>query len=135
MGVKIGRAARGIGFHMRRQAVGYVALVVALGGTAYAGGKASSGKVGAKDLKPFVLRDGGAITISPNDAAQSTARCKRSERALAPIGDGSFQDGTGTALNSISALGVGKHQGFVVSAFNTSPQPQSLQARVVCLKR
>jgi DNA transposition AAA+ family ATPase len=135
MGERIGRATRRVGFHIRRQAVGYVALAVALGGTAYAGGKASSGKVGAKDLKQFVLRDGNAVIISPNDAAQSTARCKRRERALAPIGDGSFQDGTGTALNSISALGVGNHQGFVVSAFNTSPQPQSLQSRVLCLKR
>jgi hypothetical protein len=135
MGERIGRAARGFGFHIRRQAVGYVALAVALGGTAYAGGNASSGKVGAKDLKPFVLRDGNTIAISPHGVGQSTAQCKRGERALAPIGDGSFDGGNGTQLNSISSLGVGKRQGFVVGALNSSPQPQPLRARVVCLKR
>ena len=135
MGERIGRAARGFGFHIRRQAIGYVALAVALGGTAYAGGKASSGKVGSEDLRPFVLRDGNALTIAPGDPATSTAQCKRGERALAPIGDGSFQGGNGTVLNSISSLGVGKRQGFVVSGLNPTSQPQTLQARVVCLKR
>ena len=135
MGEGIGRAVRRISVHMRRQAVGYVALAVALGGTAYAGGKASSDKVGSNDLRPFVLRDGNAITIPPDDAAQSTAQCKRGERALAPIGDGRSEDGRGTALSSISSLGAGKRQGFVISALNSSPQPQPLQARVVCLKR
>ena len=48
---------------------------------------------------------------------------------------GSFDGGNGTQLNSISALGVGQRQGFVISALNSSLQPQTLQARVVCLKR
>jgi hypothetical protein len=132
---RISQAGRSFGLHVRRQAVGYAALVVALGGSAYAGTKANSGKVGGKDLRPFVLRDGNEVSILPQRAGTSTAECKRGERALAPLGAGSLQDGNGAVLNSVSSLGVGKRQGFFLTALNSASQPQTYQARVLCLRR
>jgi hypothetical protein len=131
---RINQAGRSFGFHVRRQAVGYAALVVALGGGAYAGTKANSGKVGGKDLRPFVERLGTQVTIQPDDSGQSTAECKRGERALAPLGAGSAQDDRGAVVNSFSALGLPKRQGFLLTVLNATPQPQTYQARVLCLR-
>jgi hypothetical protein len=132
---RISEAGRSFSRHVRRQAVGYVALAVALGGSAYAGTNASSDKVGGKDLRPFVLRDGHEVSILPQRAGTSTAECKRGERALAPLGAGSLQDGNGAVLNSVSSLGVGKRQGFFLTALNSTSQSQTYQARVLCLRR
>jgi hypothetical protein len=131
----IKRAGSGVGLHVRRQAIAYVALAVALGGTAYAGTKASSSKVGGKDLRPFVLRDGNLVTIDPDGSATSTAECKRGERALAPVGGGSSQNGTGAVINNIASLGVGKRQGFFLTGLNSTSQPHTFQARVLCLRK
>jgi hypothetical protein len=135
MGQRISQVGRSFGRHVRRQAVGYVALAVALGGSAYAGANAGSNKVGGKDLRPFVQRDGTAVTIQTGDAGESTAECKRGERALAPLGDGSRQGADGAVLHSFSAVGSPKRQGFLLTVFNQSPQPQTYQARVLCLRR
>ncbi|MGH2590136.1 MAG: hypothetical protein ACRDGW_04990, partial [Actinomycetota bacterium] len=91
------RAGHGAGLHLRRQAVGYAALVVALGGSAYAGTNVGS-KVGGKDLRPFIERDGAQVTIQPGASAQSSAECKRGERAVAPLGFGSSQGASGPVL-------------------------------------
>jgi hypothetical protein len=132
---RMSQVGRSLGVHVRRQAVGYVALAVALGGGAYAGTKASSGKVGGKDLRPFVERLGTQVTIQAGDSGQSTAQCKRGERALAPLGAGSAQDARGAVMNSLSALGLPKRQGFVLTVLNPTSQPQTYQARVLCLRR
>jgi hypothetical protein len=135
MRARISQAGHSLGVHVRRQAVGYLALAVALGGSAYAGTKVISGKVGGKDLRPFVVRDGNEVSILPQRAGTSTAECNRGERALAPLGAGSLQDGNGAVLNSVSSLGVGKRQGFFLTALNSTSQPQTYQARVLCLRR
>jgi hypothetical protein len=132
---RINQAGRSFGLHVRRQAVGYAALAVALGGSAYAGTKANSGKVGGKDLRPFVERLGTQITIQPGDSGQPTAECKRGERALAPLGAGSAQDDRGAVVNSLSALGLPKRQGFLLTVLNPTSQSQTYQARVLCLRR
>jgi hypothetical protein len=131
----IKRAGSGLGLHMRRQAIAYVALAVALGGSAYAGNKASSSEVGGKDLRPFVQRDGNLVTIQPGRSGTSTAECKRGERALTPLSSGSGQGGNGAVMNSVSSLGVGKRQGFFLTALNSTSQPQTFQARVLCLRK
>ena len=82
-----------------------------------------------------MLRDGNPVTIQPADAGESTAECKRGERALVPLGGGSRQDGTGAVLHSVSSLGVGKRQGFFLTALNSTSQPQTYQARVLCLRK
>ncbi|MGH2988690.1 MAG: hypothetical protein ACRDMA_02345 [Solirubrobacterales bacterium] len=129
------RAGHGAGLHLRRQAVGYAALVVALGGSAYAGTKAGSGKVGGKDLRPFVERFGTEVTILPGRSGQSTAQCKRGERALAPLGVGSNQAADGAVMNTVVSAGLSKREGFLITALNPTSQPQTYQARVLCLKR
>ena len=114
---RISQAGRSFGLHVRRQAVGYAALVVALGGSATRVLRRTPARSGGKDLRPFVLRDGIEVTSWPQRAGTSTAECKRGERALAPLGAGSLQDGNGAVLNSVSSLGVGKRQGFFLTAF------------------
>jgi hypothetical protein len=135
MGQQIRQAGHSLSQHVRRQAIAYLALAVALGGSAYAGTKASSSKVGGKDLRPFVLRDGNLITIQPDQPGTSTAECKRGERAMAPLGAGSLQGGRGAVMNDIASLGVGKRQGFFLTALNDTSQPQTFQARVLCLRK
>jgi hypothetical protein len=132
---RISQAGRNLSVHVRRQAVGYVALAVALGGSAYAGTKTSSDKIGGKDLRPFVQRDGESVTIQPDRSGTSTAECKRGERALVPLGAGSSEGGTGAVLHDVSSLGVGKRQGFFLTVLNSTAQPQTYQARVLCLRR
>ncbi len=90
---RISQAGRSFGLHVRRQAVGYAALVVALGGSAYAGTKANSGKVGGKDLRPFVERDGNAghdsgaarLVSRRRSASGESGRSLRSGREAARV--------------------------------------------------
>src|SRR5665809_93764 len=103
------RIAAGIGIHVRRQAVGYLALAVALGGSAYAGGKAGSGKVGGQDLKAFEIRFGDLVTFPPGTEGTSLASCKRGERAIAPGASGGT---TGAAVNAFQAHGRKVKKGF-----------------------
>ena len=127
----LGLAAAG-GLHLRKQAVGYVALAVALGGSAYAGSRSDAGKVGARDLRPVVIRDIEPTTIQPDRPADVVASCRRGERALAPRAGGSGS----SALQRISPIVVnGKAKGFVISGFNPSDTPQTLDAGVLCLRR
>ena len=137
MSERMMRIAAGIGIHVRRQAVGYLALAVALGGSAYAGGKAGSDKVGGRDLKPFVTRGGNLVTVPPGDEGDSFASCERGERAIAP---GAAGGTTGAAINGFTAQGrTGKKgfrpTGFRVGTTNNTSAPQTLQADVLCLRR
>jgi hypothetical protein len=128
--------AGGVGLHLRRQAVGYVALAVALGGSAYAGSQAGSGKVGGHDLKPFEIRFGDLITVGPGQAATSVATCKRGERAIAPGVSGGT---TGADLSGLQAQGREGRKGFRPTGFrvgttNAASEPRTLQAEVLCLR-
>jgi hypothetical protein len=133
---RIKRMRRNVGLHVRRQAVAYVALAVALGGSAYAGGKAGSDRVGGRDLKPFVTRGGNLVTVPPGEEADSFARCKRGERAIAP---GVAGGTAGAAVNGFTAQGRTSKKGFRPTGFrigttNRTDEPQTLQADVLCLK-
>jgi len=131
------RIRHSIGVHVRRQAVGYVALLVALGGTAYAGGKANSSKVGGQDLRPFEIRFGDRVTVPVGDEGASLASCERGERAIAP---GVAGGTAAAAVNGITAHGqTGKKgfrpTGFRVSATNEASAPREIRAEVLCLRR
>src|ERR687891_741925 len=103
---RIKRAGRGAGLHLRRQAIGYVALAVALTGSAYAGSKAGSGKVGASDLRPVIVREGESVTAPPGQSTGGIeATCQPGERAVAPGITSATGGGGGTVLKSIGGTG------------------------------
>ena len=135
MSERIKQAGRSAGLHLRRQAIAYVALAVALGGSAYAGGKGSSATVGAKDLKSMVVRVGNTVTLQPGAMGESTAECKKRERAIAPSGGGGSDSTGGVELQGITPLvRNGKAKGFMLTGFNSSTQAQDFGAGVTCLR-
>jgi hypothetical protein len=137
------RIGRTVGVHVRRQAIGYVALAVALTGSAYAGQKAGSGKVGARDLRPVIVREGESITASPGLNASVEASCEPGERAIAPdVSSFVAQDGRGVALHHIGMTGEPVKEGsarirptgFVYFGNNLSSEPLQFTAHVACLR-
>lgn len=137
MGKRLKRAGRGVGHHVRRQAVGYLALAVALSGTAYAGGKAGSGKVGARDLKPMVIRDGQSVTVHPGRSANATAQCRRGEQALAVLGGSDIDaDRSASVTRALAAVRKkGRSRWVALSGYNPHDVPIGFHASVLCLKR
>ena len=140
---RIKRAGRTVGLHLRRQAIGYVALAVALTGSAYAGQKAGSGKVGARDLRPVIVREGESITAPPGLDTSVEASCKPGERAVAPdVSSFVAQDGRGVALSQIGMRGEPVKEGsarirptgFVYFGNNLSSEPLQFTAHVACLR-
>jgi hypothetical protein len=143
MNHRIKRAGRTAGLHFRRQAIGYVALAVALTGSAYAGSKSGSSKVGARDLRPVIVREGQSVTTEPGLGAGVEANCERGERAVAPdVGSAAAADGRSIALSGIEVTGEPVREGsarlrptgFVYFGHNTSAQPLPFTAGVVCLR-
>jgi hypothetical protein len=144
MNHRIKRAGRTAGLHFRRQAIGYVALAVALTGSAYAGSKSGSSKVGARDLRPVIVREGQSVTTEPGIGTGGiAATCEPGERAVAPdVTSATAQDGRGVALSGIRVTGAPVKEGsarmrptgFVYSGHNTSSEPLPFTAGVVCLR-
>jgi hypothetical protein len=133
---EFGALGRRVTIHIRRQAVGYVALAVALGGSAYAGTKGGSQKVGATDLRPVVERLGQSVTVQPQESGRAEAACKRRERALVPLGGGGSIDNDGAVvLNGIGlVIKNGKAKRAFASGFNYSSSPQPISSSVLCLR-
>jgi hypothetical protein len=133
---RLSRLARSTELHVRRQAVGYVALAVALGGSAYAGSKGGSNKVGATDLRPVVERLGQQVTVPPGESRRAEVSCKRRERVIAPLAVGGAVQGDGAL--TFDALGIivqnGKAKRAFVAGFNSSSTLQELEPRVLCLR-
>ena len=133
------RFGRTAAFHLRRQAIGYVALAVALTGSAYAGSKAGSGKVGASDLRPVIVREGESVTAPPGQSTGGIeATCQPGERAVAPDVVG----GRSIVLESIEVAGEPVKEGsarirptgFLYFGRNTSSEPQPFFPGVACLR-
>lgn len=131
----IKQAGRAAGLHVRRQVIGYVALAVALGGTAYAGSKGGSDNIGGRDLRPVVDRRGDTLDLPPGNQAQVRATCKRGEVAL-------------EALNAHGGIGVativekqpliakkGRLKGFELFVDNRSAELAVFTPEVACLRR
>jgi hypothetical protein len=144
MNHRIKRAGRTAGLHFRRQAIGYVALAVALTGSAYAGSKSGSSKVGARDLRPVIVREGQSVSAQPGlSTGGIEATCEPGERAVAPSVVGAVAgDGRRIALSSIGVTGDPVKEGsarirptgFVYSGHNASSEPLSFTAEVACLR-
>jgi hypothetical protein len=132
----IKRAGSGFGLHVRRQAIAYVALAVALGGSAYAGNQAGSDKVGGRDLKPVKVRPGDPVTIAPGDETTVQVTCKRGEVALEAGGNSGSGGEFGRAvLGGTGALGGKRVTGFALTVVNTSPTTQqTFRPEVACLR-
>jgi hypothetical protein len=135
MAMSFGRFGQRVAIHIRRQAVGYLALAVALGGSAYAG-RAGSNKVGATDLRPVVERLGEQVIVPPGESRRAEVSCKRRERALAPLAIGGAVQGDGAL--TFDALGIivqnGKAKRAFVAGFNSSSTQQVLEPRILCLR-
>jgi hypothetical protein len=138
---------RTVGLHLRRQAIGYVALAVALTGSAYAGSKAGSGKVGARDLRPVIVREAPSQTVEPGLFGDAEATCERGERAVAPTVAGAAGPEPGPAaagivINAITARGEPVKEGsarirptgYSYSGLNTSSESLPFFPGVVCLR-
>jgi hypothetical protein len=117
--------------HVRRQAVGYLALLIALSGTAYA-----ATTVGSKDLAPIKLRARG-LNIDAGKAAIVSKKCKQGERALS-VGTfwGEQQGGastTGELLQAEASL-TSPDRGTATGR-NRSTVRQQFAVQVACLKK
>jgi hypothetical protein len=140
---RIKRAGRSAALHLRRQAIGYVALAVALTGSAYAGSKAGSGKVGARDLRPVIVRDGDSVNTPPGLGWSAEATCQPGERAVAPsVTSATAQDGRGTVLKGFGVTGEPVKEGsarirptgFFYFGANDSSEQLPITAEVACLR-
>jgi hypothetical protein len=133
--------------YLRRHHLALVALVVALGGTAYAANQVGSrdirnGAVRAVDLHRGAVR-GNKIThrytVERSTAVPSGASgvvsvaCPRNRRTLYSGGGGWSPGGTGTSLDGVD-LGASSNQGGVtIGGTNASGSTQTLTARAYCL--
>jgi hypothetical protein len=133
--------------YLRRHHLALIALIVALGGTAYAANKVTSrdirnGAVRAVDLHQGAVR-GNKIAnrftierskVVPNGAsATASVACPKSRRTLFS-GGGGWPPGTpGTTIDNIDFTSSGNRGGVAVSGTNASGGPQTLVARAYCL--
>jgi hypothetical protein len=140
---------------MRRAALEYIgrhhlaliALIVALGGTAYAANKVTSrdiqnGAVRAVDLHQGAVR-GNKITnrftverskVVPSGASTFiSAECPKPRRTLYSGGGGWSPGGSGTTIDGIDLGASSNIGGVTVSGTNASGAAQTLTARAYCL--
>ncbi len=118
-----------IASHVRRQAVGYLALVVALSGTAYA-----ANKVTGRDIGPVKQRDSGVVMVQPNSSVQRSASCKKGEVALG-FGAGTVPSGGGGGTPArIAGLNMTRRE-VLATIFNDTDDPQNFVVNVSCLKK
>jgi hypothetical protein len=138
---------KGVVGYLRRHHLALVALVVALGGTAYAANQVGSrdirnGAVRAVDLHRGAVR-GNKIThrftvfrsesVAPGASAVVSVACPSSRRTLYN-GAGSWSPGgAGTSLDGLDLSGGGNRGGVTVSGTNASGLLQRLTATAYCL--
>jgi hypothetical protein len=133
--------------YLQRHHLALIALMVALGGTAYAANKVTSndirnGAVRAVDLHQGAVR-GNEITnrftvfrsetVPSGDTEAVSVACPRSRRTLYTGAGGWSPGGAGTSLDSIDMSGGGNRGGVTVSGTNASGSPQKLTATAYCL--
>ena len=119
--------------------VAYVALFVALGGTALA----ASGQIGAKGLKRMVVRE--EVRRVPANASQDfwqvIARCKRKEQFVSGSGGWVGDDGPLAEKPLVtSALAIrneleGPAVGYEVRGYNPPGLANELVAQALCLPK
>src|SRR3954469_23081526 len=133
--------------YLGRHHLALIALIVALGGTAYAANKVTSrdiqnGAVRAIDLHQGAVR-GNKITnrftverskvVASGTSGVVSAGCPKSRRTLYS-GGGGWPPGTpGTSIDNIDLTSGGNRGGVSLSGTNASGSPQRLAARAYCL--
>lgn len=117
--------------------VAYVALVVALSGTAIA----ASGHFGADDLKPVVVRKEKTAAGGELGLASVVARCHRNEELISGAGGWNKAGGTGVPAPTVSQASVitggkdhSRPDGFIVQG-GAPGQKNHLVAQALCLRR
>ena len=133
--------------YLRRHHLALIALIVALGGTAYAANKVTSrdiqnGAVRAIDLHQGAVR-GNKITnrftvfrsriVPSGGTAVVSVACPKSRRTLYNGAGGWTPGGAGTSIDHIDFSAGGNLGGVSVSGVNTSGTPQTLTATAYCL--
>ena len=113
--------------HVRGNVVGYLALMVALGGTAYAANEITS-----RDLGPVVQRQK-QIVLEPGQTDSVIRKCKAGESALAV--DAITFPGTRATGWSLLYRDRQRTIGGILTGENTGTSPAALGIGVACLKR
>lgn len=113
--------------HLRGNVVGYLALMVALGGTAYA-----ANEIGGNDLGPIVQRQR-EIVLQPGQLDSVIKNCRPGERALAV--DAITSPGTRATGWSLIYKDRSRTVGGILTGENTGAAPAALGIGVACLKR
>jgi hypothetical protein len=138
---------KGLLGYLQRNHLALIALFIALGGTAYAANKVTSGEIRNGTVRAIDLHQGAVrgnkitnrftverSTMVPSGAgAVVTVTCPKSRRTLFNGGAGWSPGGAGAALDGFD-LSAGANRGAVTaSGSNTSGQTQRLTARAYCL--
>jgi hypothetical protein len=133
--------------YLRRHHLALLALIVALGGTAYAANKVTSrdirnGAVRAVDLHQGAVRGNkisNRFTVERSKVVPSgvsagiVVACPKGRRTVYS-GGGGWPPGTpGTSIDNIDISASGNRGGVTVSGTNLSGSPQTLVARAYCL--
>lgn len=113
--------------HLHHNVVGYLALVVALSGTAYA-----ASEVGGRDLGPIVQRQN-EIVLQPGQTDSVIRKCRRGERALGL--DAITSPGTRAVGWSLLYRDRKRTVGGILTGENTGSTPARFGIGVACLKR
>lgn len=113
--------------------IAILALMVAIGGTAYA-----ASKVGGKDLKSLKVRSN-ELTLQPGAEGGVRANCKRGERYVSGGWDATPANAPLPALNITTAgptVGAARNpRGFELIAANTGAQQAFVSVNALCLKK
>jgi len=110
--------------------VAYVALFVALGGTAIA----AQSYIGAKELKPLTVRKDRA-TPSDTGRATAVARCKKNEQFVSGAGGWSREDSTNPTISTVSAITTGQRPKGIVVRGDAPALNNRLVAQAICLPK
>jgi hypothetical protein len=133
--------------YLRRHHLALIALFVALGGTAYAANKVTSGEIRNGTIRAIDLHQGAVrgnkitnrFTVEQSELVASgagtvvTVACPNSRRTLFNGGAGWSPGGTGTSINGIDLSAGGNRGGVTASGTNASGQTQRLTVRAYCL--
>lgn len=113
--------------------VSYLALLTALGGSAFA---ATRDQTGGKEIAPFIVRET-RVPSGPDGSAQASVICKASEQFISGAGFW-FTENGGTEGPSISGGTIGgrnprrQPRSYTVRG-HTPLGPNTLVAQAVCL--
>ena len=110
--------------------VAYLALFVALGGTAIA----ARDNLGAKELKPLVVRKDRS-SPSGEGRATATAQCKPNEQFVSGAGGWNREDSAVSSVAAVRVVTAGKHPKAIVVRGDAPALDNTLVAQALCLPK